>query len=865
MALGDSAFGVHGTFGVAAGSKLLSGACCPTMDLVAILSGNRLCLWRMQGGSVWAADVDNVIDIEWSPDGRVILCIHQPPRATLRSVHDGKQLGQLLLPNTITRITGVWWVEPDEQPPTDELGDLMKRGPNIPGSAHSLLARLPLLEPYKDPLPAKPNPLGAPMTFGLPDPKPAQDWRIPSPVVQSIQSLPPSPIAASLAPADRAPTRNKPTSSTTKDEQADPNRGTLVVIADSNGLVHLFLDGSYAVGEVRVYPSPTAVRMSGLSKRGSITSFGVYGSGLTSGTTRSTSLTPTLVHVPLATSPETHKVARASSTLKALLEYIHLGVEELEVIWCGRSKDGRGGVKDVGSFWAKIILEKERAHAGRVTLGPIAQLTLLLLTGRATDSLQDFLGGGGKLTDRSINHWEQMVSHALIRMRDYASQRIAPAAERMVIVLEEIRGWAAWPDRYAQFRFSQEAIERCLGRAHRLVAYVQWLAIESNAELARFVEFIKFMRSEIQKAIEPDLNVRSPGQTQAQYDTMEAMAYIEQGLVESSLTAWFTGPGPQTYPGELSHATPSTMREAVEQARRALDGKDDATVRKGKEPAQVQGGRSLLAEYPERNVSVMADELAKGCAEVLAVAAGATARGAQVDGIPTWAGDEHPSFERETPDEQRELVRECTWPSQETIPRPETYVITRVKRDPGREYCAFSGVELILCLIRIRPEHEAEVKERASITIDCEVNGVGAEILDMAFFDDNQLLVILRTRGRAHIGMIYYRELGWIGDVRGSQEVVSREELIELVMRHHENNRMAMAQLEQTVAFSRELQGCGTGPAQLAVNGRRGRRTACVLDSGGVVEVLDMELESGEEEAESESENGGLAAVSTLG
>ncbi|KAH7345021.1 anaphase-promoting complex, cyclosome, subunit 4-domain-containing protein [Rhizoctonia solani] len=294
--------------------------------------------------------------------------------------------------------------------------------------------------------------------------------------------------------------------------------------------------------------------------------------------TRSTSLRPTLVHVPLVTSPETLQVARASSTLKALLEYIHLGVEELEVIWCGRSKDGRGGVKDVGSFWAKIILEKERAHAGRVTLGPIAQLTLLLLTGRATDSLQDFLGGGGKLTDRSINHWEQMVSHALIRIRDYASQRIAPAAERMVITLEEIRGWAAWPDRYAQFRFSPEAIEHCLGRAHRLVAYAQWLAIESNAELARFIEFIKFMRSEVQKAIEPDLNARPPGQTQAQYDTLEAMAYIEQGLIESALTPWFAGPGPQSYPGELSHAAPLTMREAVEQARRVLDGKDDATV-----------------------------------------------------------------------------------------------------------------------------------------------------------------------------------------------------------------------------------------------------------------------------------------------
>ncbi|CAE6462052.1 unnamed protein product [Rhizoctonia solani] len=777
---------------------------------------------------------------------RLILCIHQPPRATLRSVHDGKQVGELLLPNTVTRITGAWWIEPDEQPPMDELGDLMKRGPNTPGSAHSLLARLPLLEPYKDPLPAKPNPLGAPMTFGLPDPKPTQDWRIPSPVVQNIQSLPPLPIAASLAPADRVPTRNKP-SSTTKDEQVDPNRGTLVVIADSNGLVHIFLDGSYAVGEVRVYPSSTTVRMSGLSKRGSITSFGVYGSRLTSGMTPSTSLTPTLVHVPLATTPETLKVARASSTVKALLEYIHLGIEELEVIWCGRPKDGRGGVKDVGSFWAQIILEKERAHAGRVTLGPIAQLTLLLLTGRATDSLQDFLGGGGKLTDRSINHWEQMVSHALIRMRDYASQRITPAAERMVVVLEEIRGWAAWPDRYAQFRFSQEAIERCLGCAHRLVAYAQWLAIESNAELARFVEFIKFMRSEIQKAIEPDLNARPPGQTQAQYDTMEAMAYIEQGLIESALSAWFTGPGPQAYPGELSHATPSTMREAVEQARRALDGKDDATVRKGKEPAQVQGGRSLLAEYPERNVLVIAGELAKGCAEVLAVAAGATTRGAQVDGMPVWTGGDEHTLPEET-SEQRELVRECTWPSQEADPRPETYVITRVKRDSGREYCGFSGgVDLI------RPEHEARMQEQASVVIECEVDGVGAEILDIAFFDDNQLLVILRTRGRAHIGMIYYRELGWIGDVRGTREVVSREELMELVMRHYETNRMEIAQLEQTVARSRELQGCGTGLAQLSVNGRRGRRTACVLDSGGVMEVLDMELEGGEE-AESESE-----------
>ncbi|CAE6500106.1 unnamed protein product [Rhizoctonia solani] len=386
----------------------------------------------------------------------------------------------------------------------------------------------------------------------------------------------------------------------------------------------------------------------------------------------------------------------------------------------------------------------------------------------------------------------------------------------------------------------------CYVRLH--ISHNPWIHV-ANLNLPCYAH----VYPEIQKAIEPDLNARPAGQTQAQYDTLEAMAYIEQGLLESALTAWFAGPGPQSYPGELSHATPSTMREAIEQARRALEGKEDATVRKGKEPAQAQGGRSLLAEYPERNVLVIADELAKGCAEVLAVAAGATTRAAQVDGMPVYTGGTDPMPSEETFEERHELVRECTWLSQETIPRPETYVITRVKRDPGREYCAFSGVELILCLVRIRPKHEARVQEQASVVIECEVDGVGVEILDIAFFDDNQLLVILRTRGRAHIGMIYYRELGWIGDVRGSQKAVSREELMELVMRHHETNRMDIARLEQTIARSRELQGCGTGTAQLSVNGRRGRRTACVLDSGGVVEVLDMELEGGEE-AESESE-----------
>jgi hypothetical protein len=96
-----------------------------------------------------------------------------------------------------------------------------------------------------------------------------------------------------------------------------------------------------------------------LYKRASITSFAVHV------LSDQTSLSPTLVEVPMAVEPATRNVARASSTIRALLDYIHLGIEELALVWNGRQADSRDGVKDAGNYWAKIIQEKERAHTGR--------------------------------------------------------------------------------------------------------------------------------------------------------------------------------------------------------------------------------------------------------------------------------------------------------------------------------------------------------------------------------------------------------------------------------------------------------------------------------------------------------------------
>ena len=57
------------------------------------------------------------------------------------------------------------------------------------------------------------------------------------------------------------------------------------------------------------------------------------------------------------------------------------------------------------------------------------------------------------------------------------------------------------------------------------------------------------------------------------------------------------------------------------------------------------------------------------------------------------------------------------------------------------------------------------------------------------------------------------------------------------------------------VAQARTLAGCTEGAVALSVNGRKGRRVACVLGEGGTaLEVFDMEGEEDDDEDEDEEE-----------
>jgi anaphase-promoting complex subunit 4 len=86
-------------------------------------------------------------------------------------------------------------------------------------------------------------------------------------------------------------------------------------------------------------------------------------------------------------------------------------------------------------------------------------LTSLLVTGRVSECLADFLGSGEQMSERvafhlllwkldltqrvqGIQKWESTVTDALVKLRDFSEKRVAPACQRVLVVLHEVLGWA---------------------------------------------------------------------------------------------------------------------------------------------------------------------------------------------------------------------------------------------------------------------------------------------------------------------------------------------------------------------------------------------------------------------------------------
>jgi anaphase-promoting complex subunit 4 len=115
---------------------------------------------------------------------------------------------------------------------------------------------------------------------------------------------------------------------------------------------------------------------------------------------------------------------------------------------------------------------------------------------------------------QGIGKWESTVSEALIKLRDYAEKRLAPALQRLILVLEEtliparfnlyacvkiFLGWKSLSNNRPNHKFvvgesNMLAAQSAILLASQGVFLAGWLAAVARRELFRFEEFISWIK-----------------------------------------------------------------------------------------------------------------------------------------------------------------------------------------------------------------------------------------------------------------------------------------------------------------------------------------------------------------------------------
>ncbi|KAF4572895.1 hypothetical protein EYR36_007405 [Pleurotus pulmonarius] len=598
--------------------SLFESACCPDKDLVVLVSRHgrkdRLSLWKIQGPKIWEVQVglntQEIVNVAWSPDGQTIAVAHNPPGLTLHSMQDGHEERVLLLDQIHSstlhapRITGLWWTQDSRKQTGVPVADIFRRNNVITGSAHSILKILPLLDHLQE----DDNQINAADLFAFQGTQTRSQIKRELPdFMRGWPALQSDPIAASMS--SHLPGSNS--KSPAPDVEALPVGGSLLFVADNVGRLFSFLDGSYPTGCITLKTGHSIKSLFQHSPRSVFTAHLVSSTE----TTSPSCFYPTLITMSLLDDRLVRDVAKSSTSARTLLWYIWRLVKDMRAAWFG--SESMSGARELGPRWVRALEMKQTAEFGEKESAAILDLTRLLLTGRSTEALTDLLGSGEQMSERGIQKWETTVSEALIKLRDFSEKRVAPAFQRLHLVLEEVEGWSLL-SQYAAFEFSRDDVDACRHLCARGIVISSWLASVARRELRRFASFVAWLRF-----FNNNLNTTNEGNTGARYDVLEVNNYFMSGLQASPIDKWFVGPIPNFTPedfGVPSQRQP--LQEVLERARQA--------AKQGKEEGWRKATSQKDLDHIDRNLDALAQELATRCQRIFAHAAGAVSRSASV-------------------------------------------------------------------------------------------------------------------------------------------------------------------------------------------------------------------------------------------
>ncbi|PRQ72613.1 Anaphase-promoting complex, cyclosome, subunit 4-domain containing protein [Rhodotorula toruloides] len=253
-----------------------------------------------------------------------------------------------------------------------------------------------------------------------------------------------------------------------------------------DGAVHVFLGGSVYLGSIDVGGNVLAITAVPSSPDLAEPAISL----LVHHSIPSAPLAISRLHIPTPSTLPT--VLHVSTTLNAHFEHAFEALQGARNMWDEARRIGKG--------WLQRIADVSRPHG--VTTPPTTQLHLLLLTGRPTRSLHDFLAS--KMNERVLVKWEQAMGAALERLRKVAWMSVVPALEKIVVMLKEVEAWTLWPDKSASYGFSKVEVRQVSHLAREAIAATARMQREVEEEERCFKQFGAWLHFELDKVAQQE-------------------------------------------------------------------------------------------------------------------------------------------------------------------------------------------------------------------------------------------------------------------------------------------------------------------------------------------------------------------------
>jgi anaphase-promoting complex subunit 4 len=150
-------------------------------------------------------------------------------------------------------------------------------------------------------------------------------------------------------------------SGTLLESTTDPNFNSYLSVADDQGHLYYFLDGSYPLGPVS-FGSGSELSLASLCLVQSRPLFlchpriqdEAYGG---------TDLHPTVIHLPLLEKRTARDLAKLCSTARELVWYTTRVIKEMRAVWFGSNTSS--GARELGPKWTRALEARQKEKFGR--------------------------------------------------------------------------------------------------------------------------------------------------------------------------------------------------------------------------------------------------------------------------------------------------------------------------------------------------------------------------------------------------------------------------------------------------------------------------------------------------------------------